>query len=330
MKLLSRSVPAVCLLAVLLTGCVKNKVLIRVNPDGSGNIVVTRVFSKQAVAMFEAQMQSMRDQMDGSEFGTQMPDDPFFNEDALRQEAGRFGPAVHFVKARKYTRDGARGSVALYEFGDIADVFVNASSMGLDPEAAGTMMMESDEIEIAEQEDDAYEFALTRGDVTELRITLPDMPEAPEAEDDAEEEDEEYADDEMDEMFMPAAGPQPAPEMDAGAMMMGGGNPFGFSGGESSGDMMRKMFDGMELSLAVEVNGKGVETDATHRHASKPQRVILFELNFGELLSSAEGKGLVDPEMMYGSESPLDMLAGKMDLPGVKVETKPAVVIRFR
>ena len=47
-----RMLGVLCVLA-LGAGCVKQKTVLVVNPDGSGHITVSRVFTKQAVAMIE-------------------------------------------------------------------------------------------------------------------------------------------------------------------------------------------------------------------------------------------------------------------------------------
>lgn len=322
-----------------LSGCVKNKVLVRVKPDGSGNIIISRVFSAEMVQMMEAQMKAMKEQMAGTGMSMEMgmPEDPFFNEDQIKAEAGQYGPGVTFVKAKRYDKGGARGSIALYSFKNVDDIFVNAESLG--PEADVAMSMgDDDEMEIAERSDSAFEFKLTKGTNAKLEITVPAMEPAEAADDDdvAEEDDDEgEMDMEIVEMDASGGAMMPGPMDGAGGdpgmqAMLGGGNPFGFSGGESEEEMMQKMFKGMRMTLELEVIGTGVSSDASHPVKDKANRYTLLDMDMEKVLSSKQGKKLVDPSSMMGMDGEGDFLNSMMGMPGMVVETKPTVTIEFK
>ena len=63
LRLLSTALVAIVLCTVM-TGCVKSKIAVKVNADGTGNILVSRVFPKAIVTMVTAQMKQVRQQMD--------------------------------------------------------------------------------------------------------------------------------------------------------------------------------------------------------------------------------------------------------------------------
>ena len=51
---------AIILTAIcLLPGCIKEKLLVKLKEDGSGNIVITRIYSKGVTDMMNVQMKKM-------------------------------------------------------------------------------------------------------------------------------------------------------------------------------------------------------------------------------------------------------------------------------
>jgi hypothetical protein len=311
-----RSILLICSV-LLLSGCIKNKILIKVKSDGSGNIVITRIFSKEVVAMFQAQMSEMKEEYQSEEMGIDIPENPFYNEKMLKREALMFGPGVTFVEAREYTKAGARGSIAVYSFTDINDIFVNLESMGPENQMSMAYGEMEDDDEVAEKEDDAFEFSLVKGQVNKLRILCPDYPEI-EPEEEAEEDTE--FDESVDESM-------PSSEVE---MLMAGGNPFGFTGNETQAEAVQRMFKGTLVSLAVEVDGTLVKSDASYQHGSKKERCILAEIDMDELMSSPAGRKVLNPMEMAQYSSPVDFFASVRNLPGLKIETKKAVNVEFK
>jgi hypothetical protein len=88
--------------------------------------------------------------------------------------------------------------------------------------------------------------------------------------------------------------------------------------------MMREMLRGSRFSVHLEVPGEIVETDATHRDGG---RITLIEMDFDALLGDAESlERLMDLERT-SPEKAKTLLA---QTPGMKVETRDEVTIRFR
>ncbi|MFW5870974.1 MAG: hypothetical protein ACOCVH_00650 [Verrucomicrobiota bacterium] len=304
--------------ALLFAGCIKAKTVVRVKNDGSGYILASAVFSKGAVAMYEAQMAEMRKQMEAGGMAgmhMEMPEDPFYNEDALEAAAGMFGSAVKFVKAKRVDKDGARGSVTIYSFEDINDVFINLDNMGANIEPS---MGPGAHAQVAEKEEDAFEFAFKKGSPNKLEVVLPDYP-------DVEPLDLGKKDDKEKRVSSPE---ETAAMQQYRDMMMAAGNPYGFTGNETPGEMAKAMFKDMEMSLSVEVVGKKVKSDANHPHPEKDNRFILLELKMDKLVKRLDEDDMMSPFGMGGG-SPAEFFASATNVPGVKVETSEKVKITF-
>ena len=311
------------LLCVLMTGCMKNKILIKVSGDGSGTLLITRVFSKEVVSMFDMQMKKMKemtDQMGASAGSMNIPDDPFYNEKSLTNEAGQFGGDVTFVKSRRYEKNGARGSMALYSFKDINKLFINMTALSTQSDLGRRAMMNDEEMEIAEKAEDAYGFSFTQGPAHKLTISVPTFPE-PDTEEPEEKEDEPT----------PIGGPGPKQNM-AMAMMMGGENPYGLTGSESESEIMTRVLKGMYFGLEIEINGSSVKSDATHTHKSKKgkNRIVLIEMNMDPMLASSKGSKMNMQAFMGQGSSSTDFFGELQNTPGMKLETKKTITVTFK
>lgn len=156
--------------ACLGAGCFKQKTLLVVNPDGSGNIVVSQLVSPQAAGMIGG----MADSFGAALGGEARPDaaaaakDPFFDEAKLTKEAANFGEGVTYVKGRKANENGWQGSVAVYSFSDISKVKLpmdggqNMSPPGMEVETDAPAKSKK-----------AVTFALAGGPEKTLTITVP-------------------------------------------------------------------------------------------------------------------------------------------------------------
>jgi hypothetical protein len=72
----------------VVTGCIKQKMLIKVKPDGSGNIVVRAMFNKNIVESFEKKMKEQLKKM--GKAGQNAPEmDPFYNVESLKKISKR-------------------------------------------------------------------------------------------------------------------------------------------------------------------------------------------------------------------------------------------------
>lgn len=330
--------PVVFLLATTMCGCVKNKVLVIVNKEGGGNIVVTRVFSKEAVEMMNIQIAEMKRSM-GARLSANpltMPKDPFFNEKALKKDARKFG-AAKFVKARKMASCGTRGYVAVYSFNDINDVFLDIQNLGSDLQRGGGMQMdyssgneEDDEPFSGKQErgEGAVEFKFVKIASPKLEIIsqpIPISPEPSEADDESEEKDKvKDSEEEEQEFMMESAMSYP------GAYGRGGSGREVMSAmftGAGRDDAETRMAKGTEFSIAVEVDGAVSKNTASIVDPVKKNRVILMEMNLDKMLASPAGKKL-GGSLRYAS--PDRMYAHLNKMPGAAMETNRNVVIEFK
>ena len=314
----------VCLLA---TGCLKNKLLIKVNKDGTGKIFVTRVWSQQVAAMYGMQVAAWDDEEEDEEAV-----DPFYNEAALKAAAGEFGPGVTFVKARKYDNAGSRGYIALYKFEDINEIFVNMESL------AGEDMMDLDmydmieddeEIEVADKEDNAFEFSLTKGDQAKLTIIIPDYPDV-EPIDDKKLDEEDEDEDEMSpgqlrrEMYSMMSGS--GFDSRAAMMMMSG-----YTGNESQYDMMARAARGTRISFEIEIEGADVKIQASHQNKTKKNRFTLVNLDLDKAITDKKKVKRLMKTMEDGDyDSPLEGLFALRKTPGMLLETNKNVTVTFK
>ncbi len=332
-----------CLVAaaacMLLSGCIKDKVLVQVNKDGSGRIVVTRVFPRETAETMVSQVRAMMKQFEGRgmPYGSVTVNaDPFYNEKAIKREAARFGSSVRFVKARPIQSDGARGYVALYQFKDINDVFIDLKNrqQQLSMSMYGNMSMGEEGEEgmwagmSSERSPQCYEFKFTPGEKATLKIVVPDFGAA--AADEAEGQPEETAeapDEEETEGDM-AEGMQMM-----GSSMMGYGMSRLFVGADSQGEMARRMLRGMALNVSVEVAGQPVKSTAAHAEPGRKNRITLIDLDLDRILASPEadklmkGSGMNRFEGLFGGQD--EALGSLLKLPGATVETNREVVVEF-
>lgn len=88
--------------------------------------------------------------------------------------------------------------------------------------------------------------------------------------------------------------------------------------------IMRKMFMDLRVTIAVEVEGKVTKTDAMHMDGS---RITLVDMDFGKLVSD-ETK--LDKFMNTDPQTMEEAKRLMKDTPGVRVDLKDKVVVRFR
>jgi len=214
-------------------------------------------------------------------------DKPFtlLDEAWLRDQAGRYGEEVRLVAAMPLETDFGKGYEARYAFPDVNDLRVDT-----DP---GTRVPGDDAGAAVEQEKapELATFTLEPGSPARLVIRWPvDRPEADDGAASGAESGEE-----------PAG--EPAPEELA---------------------MLKEMLGGLRMSIAVEVEGEIVETNATHREGS---RVTLLDIAFAELLSN---EAALRKMATQEPETLAELKAFTKELPGLKLEVEPEVTVRFQ
>lgn len=284
-----------CLLTTLATaGCIKVRQLVLVNPDGSGNIVVSTVFLPEAVVMV-TQMSGLQDAGAGAaDATTALQIDPFYDEDTLRAAASQFGEGVRFTKAQRVDKDGTRGSIAVYAFDDISRVRIN-TRQNMDVGDAMSAMKTG----VDAAAGDHIRFAFTKGDTSRLTVLTPQLQEA---------------------------GGQARRPAQAGKSAEGLPPDLSALGGMGSA-MAMQMFKGMEMDFAVQVKGRVIRHNASHPDAARPDRFQLLGLNLDALMTSPEFQALAR-QNVAGDQA--DMMKKLYALPGARIETNREVVIEFK
>ena len=322
---------AAAVLAIgLAAGCTEQRILIRVEPDGSGQIVCSSVVLPHAVPMYETQMASVMEAMSRHGRGdsaTNAPPDPFFNEKALKAQARRFGAGVKLVKAAPYDRNGARGSVAVYAFKDINDVCIDVSGQMQRVQS----MMESfhpdeddNEAEASlERPERAIEFRLDKGPAPRLRITMPPMPESDQDMDAPDNDEAEQAEETEAAMyenpqFFGYMGAMQDMDEDAMAMAMSGQNE-------------RAMMQGVRIVLEVEAAGARVRSNASRPRADSTNRFTLVDFDLNKAMPSLKTRrDRMWLQMAVGMGSMPKGLGDKLkNTPGIFWETNKTVTVEF-
>lgn len=277
------------LLCVSLTACFQISTLVKVKPDGSGNIEETFLMSKELVK----QMNAMASQMSavGEEGGKpdkkkgKKPAKDMFgvlNVEELKKKVNEMGEGVTYVSSNKVTTDTLEGYRAVYAFKDINKVKFNQNPGEKMSPGQGGGSTEKKEF---------VSFQFTKGNPSRLNINMPesktpDKPKEPEGE-----VKKEQPDDQNSEMMK---------------------------------EQMKKMFTGMKIGFDVEVIGKIVETNATHR---KGGRITIMELDFEKLLEMPEELKKFSQAKPQTIEDAKQLMK---DIPGIKVELNKEVTIDFK
>lgn len=278
--------------ALLAAGCIKEKLLVVVNGDGSGNIVLDTSMTAEAAAMMQQTAASFASALGGTN-ATEAVKEELIKEDDLRERASDFGSGVEFVRLKRTKEEGTEGAIAVYSFKDV-------TKLRLPLQKGGGPTGAADLVDGAKPEPgQAVTFAFTPGDTKTLKINVPQEPK---------------------EKAEAAAKEAPAKDKAAPA----GAEGLAEMGNAMIGPMLQ-MFKGLEMSIAVQVKGEIVKSTAAHRQGDKGERAMLMEVKFDELMKSPKFAGIF--EKSQGGDMPTAELMG---LPGFTFETSPEVVIEFK
>lgn len=286
MKIPSLQLCLALALSVLTAGCLQVEHLVTLKPDGSGTLSVKMVMPKA----FIEQMKQMAEAMgQPGEDGKTKPFD-LLDENKLREDAAKLGEGVEFLGAERIAGDEGEGYIARYSFKDINLLTLdqNPGSAAPTPGGGGAPGAGPEMIT----------FKFSPGRTAKLTIANPEvkMPEAK-----SEDVQEQPAEEE------PAA----PSEDDAAAEQM-------------ATTMMQQMFKDMRVVVAIDFDGRIVETNASHVSGN---RVTMMSLDFNKLLADpAKLKALskVQPKSLEETKA---LLA---DIDGILVETKQNVTVEFR
>ncbi|EDY16169.1 hypothetical protein CfE428DRAFT_6273 [Chthoniobacter flavus Ellin428] len=134
-----------------LAGCFQMERVIKLKPDGSGTIEETMMIPKAALADFQKFAP-----------GNKPPD--VFDEDRLKQAAGKMGEGVTFVSAKKMSSDAGEGFSVVYAFTDINKLKIDQNPGDSMSGPGGTPQG---------GKKDPFVFHFTPGQPAVLRISMP-------------------------------------------------------------------------------------------------------------------------------------------------------------
>lgn len=278
----------------LLTGCIEQTVLIKVNPDGSGVVRTRMLMNTAAMEQAARQMaESMAASMggDGNVTMTESSSsESLFNRDELAATARQMGEGVQLLRAKEISRNGKQGFLAEYGFRDISKL--RLSSLGGDQAKGGNA-----------QPQYRFEFAPASQGVPASLTVVPRW------------------------SGQEGGGATPMmPPTDPGM-------PPGAPGGgmdqlpPEQQQMMNLMFSGMVFSIYLQVNGDVIETNASHRMYQTPNAITLFYLDMEQLMQAA---GQMQQVMQASGSSDISQLS-EQNIPGLVVEDpNKQIQIRFQ
>jgi hypothetical protein len=289
------------LMAVFVSGCIQDTIVIHVKPDGSGTIEETSLLSN---SMFDI-MESIAGSMAGprKEEGAQV------NKDAAKEgskkeakqtrddviakmvkdaekRADTFGATVKFISAKPVRTETASGYNAVYGFQDISQVRVNQN-----PGAK----MDGQKTEKSDPPKEEYLlFNFTKGHPSKLVVTLPPQKET-------------------------AGDKSSAP--DSGNAVAGKSNK---EASAQSPEMMKNLFQDLKVKIALQLEGTIIKTNATYRDGST---VTLIEMDIGKIMNNAM---LFKQMLAVNPQSVGETKALFKNVEGLKFETNNTVTVEFK
>ncbi|HYC72472.1 MAG TPA: hypothetical protein VEB66_14785 [Opitutaceae bacterium] len=289
MKIASLRLCLALCLAALTAGCLQIEHIVTLKPDGSGALSIKMVMPKA----FVDQMKSMGEGV--GQPGADGKANPFdlLDEKKLREDAGKLGEGVEYVGADRITGEAGEGYIARYTFKDINKLLLDQNPTSVAPGSGGSGPSGGPEV---------ITFAFTPGRTSKLVITSPEMKMPDGDKDPAASADEK-----------PAEGAPAEAEAEADA-----------AAEEMAATMMQQIFKDMKVVVAIEFDGRIVETNASHVSGN---RVTVMALDFNKLLADPAKLKSLSKSQPKTMEEMKAMLAG---IDGIVVETKPSVAVEFR
>jgi hypothetical protein len=207
-----------------------------------------------------------------------------FNEDELKDKAANYGEGVTYKSGEKFSSKDYEGYKVTYAFSDINKLRINLSPEDKVP-LGGEVEKNEDE-----SSENSLKFNFTKGNPSTLVINLP-IPEAQNEDTSSSIEDSSATEDS--------------------------------TGSSDQLQNVINMFDGMKLSLSLNINEKIKETDATYVNGSD---ITLMEIDFSELIKNKQVVEDLNKSKPESLEKFKEIIG---DIPGIKIETKEKVLIKF-
>ena len=287
-----------CSIFLTLTACIQADTVVKVKTDGSGVIEETFLMKKDLLQQLKTMMEEMAKSMDemmtegdntskpqqGSDAKSKVATFDIFDEAKLKERANDMGEGVTYLKGSRKVTEDFEGYTVIYAFKEINKVKINQNPGEKVP---SDPQQKSTDTKRAKE---YITFAFTKGKPAELLIKSPKNTINKKSED----------------VSGDAKPPQNTDEVSEEVIAQ-----------------MKEIFQGMKIALSVFVDGKILETNATHREGSK---ITVLELDFGKLLEIPEQFKKFNQSQPKTVE---EYKALMQNLPGVKVDVNNEIRIRF-
>jgi len=288
------------------TGCFKTRMIVRIRPDGSGDLVVEQLMSDAAIRQVEQQMDQMiaMVQAMGGEARTRKSMKEVMSDEAvLRRVAPMYGD-VELVSVQPVEEAGFVGARTVYRFKDIGRIRVPLND-GPRGQVIGAAMLKGENDELPPVEaasDDASDIVFSwepKESGGTLKVRMPPMEKVELAEDP-----DWKPPQESDFTRQLAAEPQFA-------------QALGLQSGMSHEEALKKMFGDVEMLIVLEAaDGQIRSTTAQFAASDRKNTFTLIRFNFREILNSPKGLRLFsDEKSMQGPNPPI-----ADGVPGMQVE----------
>lgn len=306
-------------MALLCGGCLKESIVVEVRPDGSGRIVVERLFTPKFDGYLISQIRPGQKQ--NGELG----------EEAFSPELGKalafvFGPGARYVEREAIDKNEMPGTRVVYAFDDVRNVQIPLGDIGLFLSAFIPMNLPTKESEKRELPEDirklleesnapgtAFHFGFESDEYSTLTIhgatALMDS---------------------LQEAELDPAGWERSAAVENSATGSWG-DILGLGPDATEGECIRTAYGGMEMRVAVRVVGELIETDAAYRNEEVENEIVLYDLEMDKVLDSPEGPRLVNRERLEGKAGALGrafLILAKSK--HVRCEKKETVTVRFK
>lgn len=314
MKLLR--LPVVICLLFLLAGCFQVTTLVRVNPDGSGTVEETVLFSKKMMDKVD----KMARDFAGEGSGDSKPLD-FYRPNQLKKQAASMGKGVRYHSAERVETADYQGYLAKYKFKDINTLKLSHKSRtpeGKDDSpkpllrfrfkkgstAKMTMVLAHKQREVPVPA--AFEAASSPS--LPVQNSVPDAQIPPE-------------------IFIPpnisAHNAQNAPEIYRPPAQPGAGEQ-----NDERAKELAEIYLGMKFALAVEVNGTIISSDATYREGN---RFTIFDFDFTKLSNPTPSELEHLSRIKNGSLDSIEDVTEMMKVfSGLKLELNEKLTVVFK
>jgi len=275
-----------CLLLVLVcapaTSCITWITTIKVKPDGSGTIEQSVAMKTEAAEQLAAMAASFGD---GASKAKDAPPE-LFTEKEMREAAAKYGEGVTFISSQPVKTKETVGRVATYAFTDITKVRVNqkppSPQEDVSPGRSGTSRGAAS----TGSDDVSFKFVRHPAGTSVVTVVFPEPDLSKKKDADTEKSTETK---------------KPDPQQLA---------------------MMKKMFDGLRIDIALEVAGAIVKTNSPYVQGS---RVTLLEVDFSQLITN--------DALLAKVSNPTSIEEAKKALQGVKgvkVNLDREVMVEFK